>query len=1082
MLPSAPSITFATRVVGPSLFRFVNEENEITVKVNNLTHAIGVFPLDPSYKNLNAIPLNYRSTPLASVSWLLAKRFMPVVRDEAVFFSSLPSAEPDDIQNKRGVLLEMLKQDEEELQTTCLQELISTFHIQYFHEDITKKPSRNFIEMEQSLRRIFLAKRERGISTWWWMHFSSLYLPLLERMLLLPYLVGDRDIYMQIVTNSGQEIDCEGKLCFQEELEFSSDDDDSNPFVYNLNETRLGIMELLRLSTPLQPTEIEILQPLKEGIRGFKALLTLGSFFESIGAFRRSIDHFQKFLKILQEYRGSLTAEDSRPRLLREECRANYSIGVNLSKLGKCQEAKGFLEKALEISESIFDLPLKIHEAIYYELALVLQEMKDLSALDNFLAAFTLASTLGSINSVCNCLLGLGTFHATLGIFSEAQDYFEKALEIVELEECAASRHHAYSSLGQYCLFIGNYPLARNWYEKALSVKENNALYHNQLGHLFYLEEEYDQAVDNYTKALSLAQEQKLLREQARAYSGLGNVFQAKRAFEEARAFHKEHHRIAVYLKDKVGIGRALVNIGNTYTSQKNYKQALVSYNEALAFSRQNSERISEGFTLCNIGEVFYNKGELQQAEDALRNAIHVFDDLQLSLKGDVEGKITIFERQSLAYLQLEKTHLKQRIPEKALEVTDQRRCRVLVQSLLDKPFMKNTSSINEKPLTFIEMQKMAKDHHTIFVVYSFVSVEDDPTKCTAWIIKPEESLVMKELSLANMADEIKDPSKIVSAFPYVNETAVKGKSPSLQFKEKLARWHESLIKPLLEDLPLSQEMTLTIVPDGFLAHIPFAAFEDKNGKHLIEKCPVTVAPSLKVLQLLYLSSRELDGDSLIVCNPTTPFPLSNKLQKTEKEAQNSVAPFLRTPLQQVLAREAATMTSVIEKMQKARWIHLACHGVAKEAIEDKLDRFSVFEGLFKLAADQNSPQGFLHAQTIAAIPLNAELVFMSACHSGRGKLQKEGNIGPNWSFLAAGALSTVATYWELPASDTSNDMIKIFYSHMMGDPVGKLDKARALQKAILYGLKKNPKDPRQWAPFFLTGVDASLFKKNFLL
>ncbi|WP_143298933.1 CHAT domain-containing protein, partial [Candidatus Protochlamydia sp. W-9] len=79
---------------------------------------------------------------------------------------------------------------------------------------------------------------------------------------------------------------------------------------------------------------------------------------------------------------------------------------------------------------------------------------------------------------------------------------------------------------------------------------------------------------------------------------------------------------------------------------------------------------------------------------------------------------------------------------------------------------------------------------------------------------------------------------------------------------------------------------------------------------------------------------------------------------------------------------------------------------------EEKLDLHSVFEGLFKLAPDEIHPKGYLHAQEIAALTLHSELVFMSACFSGRGKLHREGSVGPVWSFLAAGALSTVATYW----------------------------------------------------------------------
>ncbi|MGR3973363.1 MAG: CHAT domain-containing protein, partial [Candidatus Rhabdochlamydia sp.] len=136
-----------------------------------------------------------------------------------------------------------------------------------------------------------------------------------------------------------------------------------------------------------------------------------------------------------------------------------------------------------------------------------------------------------------------------------------------------------------------------------------------------------------------------------------------------------------------------------------------------------------------------------------------------------------------------------------------------------------------------------------------------------------------------------------------------------------------------------------------------------------------------------------------------------------------------------------------------------------------KPDPHSVFEGLFKLAIDDNHPLGHLHAQEIASLSLKADLVFMSACHLGRGNLKQEGSIGPIWSFLGSGAKSTIASYWPLPDGHTTVKMVDTFYRHYLGIGTPKLNKAKALQQAVLMAMKTERDKPRQWGSFFLSGL-----------
>ncbi|MGR3973107.1 MAG: CHAT domain-containing protein, partial [Candidatus Rhabdochlamydia sp.] len=136
-----------------------------------------------------------------------------------------------------------------------------------------------------------------------------------------------------------------------------------------------------------------------------------------------------------------------------------------------------------------------------------------------------------------------------------------------------------------------------------------------------------------------------------------------------------------------------------------------------------------------------------------------------------------------------------------------------------------------------------------------------------------------------------------------------------------------------------------------------------------------------------------------------------------------------------------------------------------------KPDPHSVFEGLFKLAIDDEHPLGHLHAADIATMTLKADLVFMSVCDSGRGNLTQEGSIGPVWSFLGAGARSTIASYWPISEGFVNIKIVETFYKHYLGIGAPKLNKAKALQQAVLMAMKTERNHPQQWANFFLSGL-----------
>jgi CHAT domain-containing protein len=157
-----------------------------------------------------------------------------------------------------------------------------------------------------------------------------------------------------------------------------------------------------------------------------------------------------------------------------------------------------------------------------------------------------------------------------------------------------------------------------------------------------------------------------------------------------------------------------------------------------------------------------------------------------------------------------------------------------------------------------------------------------------------------------------------------------------------------------------------------------------------------------------------------------------------------------------------ATEAVVIQRMQNARIIHLATHGLLEYG-DPRESGVRDFPGAIALAPD-NQDDGLLTSSEIYSMNLNAELVVLSACDTGRGTITGDGVIGLSRSFMQAGVPSIVVSLWQVPDAPTAELMTQ-FYQNLRRSP----DKAQALRQAMLTTMKQHP-EPRNWAAFTLVG------------
>ena len=119
------------------------------------------------------------------------------------------------------------------------------------------------------------------------------------------------------------------------------------------------------------------------------------------------------------------------------------------------------------------------------------------------------------------------------------------------------------------------------------------------------------------------------------------------------------------------------------------------------------------------------------------------------------------------------------------------------------------------------------------------------------------------------------------------------------------------------------------------------------------------------------------------------------------------------------------------------------------------------------LTLDDNPEEdGFLQAREISNLRMNADLVVLSACQTGKGRLENaEGVLGLPRTFFYAGARSTISSLWKINDKSTA-ELMPEFYRYLAAGN----NKARSLRLAKLNMLQSRFSHPFYWAAFILTG------------
>ncbi|MFQ5604350.1 MAG: CHAT domain-containing protein [bacterium] len=759
----------------------------------------------------------------------------------------------------------------------------------------------------------------------------------------------------------------------------------------------------------------------------------------------------------------------------------NY-MGIMYAQLGDYSMALEYYEQAQDLYEEIGN---RGSAGICYGnnagVQLILgNEQKALTLLKD---AISIAKEQGSgwRNVETNYTIVMGDVFKNLGQFDEALDQYNQALQIVE--ELKTEEHQVSNLLGKIGGIyqkLGAYPKALEFYQQALSInmrlfkealKAENLL---SIGSLYLDMKENANAELAYEKALNIARKLNQIELVWKAESGLARIFQnqgrrleavgkyklAIESIESIRGKLRLEQEKAGYIKDKVAVYASLIGLLADLHQQhpdKGYDSEAFHYVERMK-ARTLLDIVYQGRIFHNLAEIppdfmqryLLNEKELEQK--------HLDLSIELAKEEQKENRELIRSlNNEIKKLQREKAQLLKEIRERYPKYYRLTNPRILTADQVQQEILTDGQVL----LEYLVGEK------SIFI----------------WALTKKE---MKFQTIALTRAELEDRLARISPL------FLKEKAPAdIRIDHRWANIRPNLLyelyktlmqKPLAEILKPGTE--LIVVPDDILHYFPFeilvSNFNRQEVHYLVEKHAISYAASASLLSrelqipgqknqnLLAFGNPEFSRDQsegiLDWVNSLVPFksvlrggqfePLPHAELEVKAIAENFQNPLILT------GAEAS------EKAFKARapnygFLHLATHNISD-------DKQPMYSKIILAQTEQQSEDGYLQTYEVYNLRLHAELVVLSGCNTGLGKLSRgEGLIGMTRAFQYAGVPSLVVSLW--PVNDESTaELMKYFYRNIKAG----LPKNRALQKAKIELIHANDwrRDPFYWGAFVLIG------------
>ncbi|MBD1868241.1 CHAT domain-containing protein [Cyanobacteria bacterium FACHB-471] len=725
-------------------------------------------------------------------------------------------------------------------------------------------------------------------------------------------------------------------------------------------------------------------------------------------------------------------------------------------------------------------------------------------AIDYHQQQLQLAQEAGDQTQVGIALSGIGAAYGALGDYPTAIDYYTQGLEKISVTVAPQWRSLTLRNLGNAYLMQKDYEQAIEYQNASLILSQSVGDRYGEmqtlgnLGNAYTGTREFDRAITYHQQSIALARELTNRLQEAQALLNLGTTHSYRHDYIQAVTHHEQSLIIMRELRARLGEGIALTNLGDALFNLDRLpeaEQALfagIEVWESLRAGLGNNDALkvsifeTQSATYRNLQEVLADQDKAAIAlEVSERGRARAFVELIARDAAGVDQEQFAVEPPNLS--QLRQTAIDQNAT--LVEYS------IIREQAVDTPHGASEQSLNEPQESELFIWVIAPTGEVTFRRVDLRSLPSLSNASLAELANVARQGIRGEgvardssthesrtgdnaaLTPGDLVRRLGEPSSwqpyqvtavdldagtVTLSHPEITLPApvalaevypVESQRPQVRRSQhrRLQQLHQILIEPIADLLPNDPNERVIFVPQEYLFLVPFAALQAPDGQYLIEQHTLLTTSAVQALELSQQRPASAAQTAVVVGNPA-PMPGSlAPLPYAEAEAE-AIAQLLNTT---AITGTDATETAIRQRLSDAQIIHFATHGLFNET--------HPLQGAIALTPSTAEEDGFLTAAEILDLSLNAELVVLSACNTGRGKITGDGVVGLSRSLIAAGAPSVMVSLWQVPDDATSQLMVN-FYRYRQ-----QFDDAQALRQSMLSAMQTYP-NPRDWAAFTLVG------------
>lgn len=780
-------------------------------------------------------------------------------------------------------------------------------------------------------------------------------------------------------------------------------------------------------------------------------------------------------------------------------------IFLSMMDLGMHQQAEPYIRQSLNLSKQVGNPQML--DVAYHNLAWNFERrgIRD-SSIIYYRKSLELTRQLGNPYDMTITLNKIGGLYESSGDYDNALAYYNEALEANYKTDRPVSIAHNLRRLARVAIQNDDlenagafYQEAQNWMSKA-SVPRDFAILYLDMAELEMIKKEDAEAEKYLNEAATILKDYNFATTQARMHLLKGRLYRSKdmllKSLDEYRKAYKLAEAFSV--TDKIYPAIYLARAYNQVESDSAFYLAEQAFN-LIDSVRTNVAGLAfrSGFFRDHAG--FYNevaswyitqKNEPEKAFDLIEaaKARVLMDELAEAQERVYENmdEVKLIKKQQLAkqidrqYRQIEQSKSQQERSDLRDELKD---LEFEYQTFLNELHVSNPALRNFKypqPIHLEKVQEML-DRKSLILEYAFAG------NSLVRILISQKKVTASVTDSIQTADAKSEITEQVRSF----RDAITGNAEV----DEIKRLGSSLYQYIIPNLRNEGTENLLVVSDGPLTFLPFEALTHQ-GHYLIEEFNIKYLPSISIYPFINAPERASKYTLLAVAG--SGFDGVESLNNTTR-SQTDFASLPSTLLEvdsisvnfpdaKILKNEEVSEAALKSyNLGDFRFLHFATHASVNELSPSQsgllLSKKTEEESLF-------GEDGHLNSREISGLKLQADLVTLSACNTGMGKVVTgEGLLGLQRSFLSAGASSVIVSLWSIFDRSTS-EFMSVFYKQMLLhekedyglwnqtlDWFGMYEhplfdyKAKALRDSKL-AMIDHPyyNHPVYWAPFILIG------------